>query len=70
MKNNRLFKSTVARYRKKLKVDFCIMSALFFFFICVVGFIAEGFRDGFTFENSLFTLVIFLILELFFNDDI
>lgn len=66
MKNNGLFKSAVVRYRKKLKADFCIMSALFFFIICIVGFIVTGLEEGFTFGSFLMSFVSFLICELFY----
>lgn len=66
MKNNRLFNSTVQRYRKKSKINFLVMSVLSFFFICVVGFIASGLEEGFTFNTFFMTFVLYLIFELFY----
>ena len=66
MKNNRLFNSAVKKYRKKSKINFFVMSILSFFFICVVGFIANGLEEGFTFNTFLMTLILYLIFELFY----
>lgn len=57
MKNNRLFNSAVKKYRKKSKINFFVMSILSFFFICVVGFIANGLEEGFTEDWETFSRI-------------